>query len=169
MFCLVKAKVENDPYENWQPDNDEENDIMNDLNYRKLELIYNDYELLSGAKGGLDLTTFVKVMTEHFPNRKDPIALVRNLIDLFQQIDVNDDKTLEWVEFTSYIIELGMVRKDSNHIDAIKTYYPAEIKDGKHDTEIEHMFYLDRLQQLLVMEKDAKTFKVYNAKTGKML
>ena len=118
---------------------------MNDLNYRKLELIYNDYELLSGAKGGLDLLTFVKVMTEHFPNRKDPIALVRNLIDLFQQIDVNDDKTLEWVEFTSYIIELGMVRKDANHIDAIKTYYPAEIKDGKHDTEIENMFYLEKL------------------------
>ena len=82
---------------------------------------------------------------------------------------MNDDKTLEWVEFTSYIIELGMVRKDKNHIDAIKTYYPAEIKDGKHDTEIEHMFYLEKLQQLLVMEKDAKTFKVYDAKKGKLI
>ena len=80
-FIIGKAQQEN---LNWTPDNDEENDIMNDLNYRKLELIYNDYELLSGAKGGLDLKTFVKVMTEHFPNRKDPIALVRNLIDLFQ-------------------------------------------------------------------------------------
>jgi hypothetical protein len=54
---------------------------------------------------------------------------------------VNDDKTLEWVEFTNHIIELGMVRKDSNLIDAIKPYLPSPIKDGvgnsKHDTDIE--------------------------------
>ena len=130
----------------WTPDNDEENDIMNHLNYRKLELIYNDYELLAGQRGGLDLITFVKVMLEHFPKQKDPVGLVRNLIDLFEQIDVNDDKTLEWVEFTNHIIELGMVREDSNLIDAIKSYYPSDIKDGKHDTEIENMFYLEKLQ-----------------------
>ena len=40
----VKKQVQAD----WTPDNDEENDIMNHLNYRKLELIYNDYELLAG-------------------------------------------------------------------------------------------------------------------------
>ncbi len=33
------------------PDKDEENDIMNHLNYRKLELIYNDYDLLDGSDG----------------------------------------------------------------------------------------------------------------------
>jgi len=38
------------------------------------------------------------------------IQMVRNLIDLFRQIDVNNDQTLEWVEFTNHIIELGMVR-----------------------------------------------------------
>jgi len=137
----VKSQVMKD----WTPDNDEENDIMNHLNYHKLERIYNDYELLAGARGGLDLKTFVKVMLEHFPKQKDPVGLVRNLIDLFEQIDVNDDKTLEWVEFTNHIIEMGMVREDSNLIDAIKSYYPSDIKDGKHDTEIENMFYLEKL------------------------
>jgi hypothetical protein len=39
-----------------------------------------------------------------------------------------------------------MVREDSNLIDAIKSYYPSDIKDGKHDTEIENMFYLEKLQ-----------------------
>ena len=58
-----------DTYSNWQPNKNEEDDIMNHLNYRKLELIYNDYELLAPAKGGLDLTTFVKVMLEHFPKQ----------------------------------------------------------------------------------------------------
>lgn len=60
-----------------------------------------------------------------------------------------------------------MVRKDRVTIDAIKNYQPSDIKDIKHDTEIEHMFYLSKLQDLLVMEKDARRFKVYNARTGK--
>lgn len=50
------------------------------------------------------------------------VPLVRNLTELFNQIDVNDDKLLEWVEFTNHIIELGMVRKDRVFIDAIKNY-----------------------------------------------
>ena len=93
--------------------------------------------------------------------------MVRNLIDLFRKIDVNNDKSLEWVEFTNHIIELGMVRKDRVFIDAIKNYQQADIKDGKHDTEIEHMYYLEKLNDLLVMERDSKRFKVYNSKTGK--
>jgi hypothetical protein len=40
-----------------------------------------------------------------------------------------------------------MVRKDRNLIDAIKNYYADEsIKDTKHDTEIENIHYLEKLQ-----------------------
>jgi hypothetical protein len=113
---------------------------------------------------------FVKVMLHHLPETKDRTGLVRNLIELFRQIDVNDDKTLEWDEFTNHIIELGMVRKDRAFIDAIKNYYASEVKDTeKHDTEVEHMYYMDKLKHLLVMERDSKRFKVYNSKTGKWI
>lgn len=43
-------------------DDDEENDIMNRLDYLKLETIYNDYDILGGNEG-LDLDTFIAVMT----------------------------------------------------------------------------------------------------------
>ena len=43
-------------------DDDEENDLMNRLDYLKLETIYNDYNILGGSEG-LDLKTFIKVMT----------------------------------------------------------------------------------------------------------
>jgi WD40 repeat protein len=83
---------------------------------------------------------------------------------------VNDDKTLEWEEFTNHIIEKGMIRKDRTFIDAIKSYLPSTIKDvEKHDTEVEYMFYIEKLRHLLVMERDSKRFKVYNAKTGKLI
>lgn len=37
----------------------------------------------------------------------DKSKLVKELIELFRQIDVNNDETLEWEEFTNHIIELG--------------------------------------------------------------
>ena len=63
-----------------------------------------------------------------------------------------------------------MVRKDRTFIDAIKSYYASEIKDTeKHDTEVEHMYYIEKLRHLLVMERDSKRFKVYNARNGKWI
>lgn len=46
-------------------------------------------------------------MLVHLPEMKDKTGLVRNLIELFRQIDVNNDQSLEWNEFTAHIIELG--------------------------------------------------------------
>ena len=155
-------------------EDEEENDIMNRLDYLKLETIYNDYDILGGNEG-LELNEFIAVMTQeqHLGVKKESkeahIQMVRNLIDLFRQIDVNNDKTLEWVEFTNHIIELGMVRPDKVFIDSIKNYHPSDIKDSKHDTEIDNIFYLPKLQHLLVMERDAKKFKVYDTKTGKYM
>ena len=48
-------------------------------------------------------------MLHHLPETKDKVGLVKNLIELFKQIDVNNDKTLEWEEFTNHIIELGNI------------------------------------------------------------
>lgn len=113
---------------------------------------------------------FIKVMLNHLPETRDRVGLVKNLIELFRQIDVNNDQTLEWDEFTGHIIELGMVRKDRTFIDAIKNYFQSDIKDEeKHDTEVEAMFYIDKLKHLLVTERDSKKYKVYNSKTGKLI
>ena len=60
---------------------------------------------------GLSIEQFIKVMLIHLPETKDRVGLVKNLIELFRQIDVNDDKTLEWDEFTGHIIELGKLQK----------------------------------------------------------
>ena len=80
---------------------------MSHLNYRKLEEIKKDF--MKNEEQGLRLEQFVKVMLHHLPETKDRAGLVRNLIELFKQIDVNNDKTLEWAEFTNHIIELGII------------------------------------------------------------
>jgi hypothetical protein len=52
--------------------------------------------------------------------------LALELIDLFKEIDVNGDGTMEWDEFSNYIIELGLLRKDRTFTNIIKNYYPSE-------------------------------------------
>ena len=81
-------------------------------------------------------------MLHHLPKPTDQVVLVRNLIELFNEIDVNGDGDLEWVEFTNHIIDLGMVKKDRVFVDTIKDYLPSPIQDVNHDTEIEHIYYM---------------------------
>lgn len=99
-------------------EDEDEDDILSHLNYKKLEKISEDFR--KNPKDGLTLIQYIKVMLKHLPDIKDKIGLVKNLIELFRQIDVNGDETLEWDEFSNHIIELGMVRKDKTFIDAIK-------------------------------------------------
>lgn len=84
---------------------DPDTDIMSHLSYRKLEEIKKDF--MKNEEQGLSLQQFIKVMLVHLPEMKDKTGLVRNLIELFRQIDVNNDQSLEWNEFTAHIIELG--------------------------------------------------------------
>lgn len=65
--------------------------------------------------------------------------LIANLCDLFAQIDINGDGTLEWKEFTSFIVETGLMSKNQQ-FDSLHHYYhvPKE-ESSKHNTSIEHV------------------------------
>lgn len=92
-------------------------------------------------------------------------SLILNIIELFKQIDVNDDGSLEWEEFSNHIIESGMSKRESKFVDQIKNYYPSTLQDSsRHEHEIEHIFFFPKLKFFLVMERDLKEFKVYNTK-----
>lgn len=42
-------------------------------------------------------------------DEESQVQLVKHLVELFEQIDVNGDGSLEWEEFTSFCIEAGMM------------------------------------------------------------
>ena len=60
-----------------------------------------------------------------------------------------------------------MVRKDQTVTDAIKNYNLSDVKDDKkHDSDIEKIFYLDKIKSLLVMERDSLKYRVYDSAEG---
>ena len=117
---LKQSEEENEEDKRVEDEGEDEDDILSALNYKKLEKISEDFRNIKNVKKGLTLLEYLKVMLKHLPDIKDKVGLVKNLIELFKQIDVNGDETLEWDEFSNHIIELGMVRKDKTFIDAIK-------------------------------------------------
>jgi hypothetical protein len=59
---------------------------------------------------GLTLEQFLQRMLHHadIESEKESIDYVEKLIGAFKQIDVNGDETLEWAEFSNYIVETGI-------------------------------------------------------------
>lgn len=138
---------------------------INLLDYRKLSKIKKDFKL---KEEGLLKSQFINIMLHHLPEIKDKVSLVNSLNELFAEIDVNDDKHLEWDEFSNYIIEIGLVRKEQGFVDVIKNYKQAEWRDTvKHDNDIEYLNYFPHTKHLIVTERDNKRFKIYNMKNGK--
>lgn len=138
---------------------------INLLDYRKLSKIKKDFKL---KKEGLLKPQFINIMLHHLPEIQDQVSLVNSLNELFAEIDVNDDKHLEWDEFSNYIIEIGLARKDQGFVQIIKNYKPSDWRDTvKHDNDIEYITYFAETKHLLVTERDNKKFKVYNMKNGK--
>ena len=79
-------------------------DIMSYINKDKLNLINDAFNKLGM---GLTLDQFLRIML-HFADistEKEKIDYVEKLIDAFKQIDVNGDETLEWDEFSNFIVE----------------------------------------------------------------
>ena len=75
------------------------------------------------------------------------MTLVCNLCELFDQIDVNGDGTLEWEEFTGFCVEAGLVatrrdkrplnykyEEDIDYADVTSkgTYVMAPIEQQRH-------------------------------------
>eukprot|EP00330_Aristerostoma_sp_ATCC50986_P010047 CAMPEP_0114576046 /NCGR_PEP_ID=MMETSP0125-20121206/842_1 /TAXON_ID=485358 ORGANISM="Aristerostoma sp., Strain ATCC 50986" /NCGR_SAMPLE_ID=MMETSP0125 /ASSEMBLY_ACC=CAM_ASM_000245 /LENGTH=162 /DNA_ID=CAMNT_0001764237 /DNA_START=127 /DNA_END=615 /DNA_ORIENTATION=- len=128
-------------------ENRDDEDILNLLPRKNLSLIEKQFP----KDSGLELDEFVKTLLIHleYDNKTDPYKRLRitlKLIDLFKEIDVNGDETMEWEEFSSYIIELGMIKKDRNIANVIKNYNVSQsLRDTvKHDNEIEKTYFFDK-------------------------
>ncbi|OMJ91134.1 hypothetical protein SteCoe_6398 [Stentor coeruleus] len=141
-------------------------DVMSLLDRQILASIKKDFLQWDGQ--AVPKLEFINLMLHHLPTNLDKIELTIALRELFEQIDVNHDEVMEWEEFSNYIVESGMIKKDRTFLDAIKNYKPQEWMDPiVHKNEIEHLFFLPKLKHLLVMESDSREFKVYDLKQGK--
>lgn len=101
---------------------------------------------------GLSIEQFVWAMLELLPGGAThgrPVQeLVFQLSDLFQQVDINGDGTMEWDEFTHFFISSGMTK---NEFRPRLTYQYEEREDFQH--HIEHKLCVKQAKYIPVLQK----------------
>ncbi|KAG1709582.1 hypothetical protein DVH05_020232 [Phytophthora capsici] len=88
--------------------------------------------------------------------------LVANLCELFAQIDINGDGSMEWEEFTSFIVDTGLTVK-SHQPNSIQQYHHVQWEDAsKHSTFIDHIYYFPSNDLVALVENCSPYLKIYN-------
>ena len=121
----------------------------------------------------MSLVDFVLILKEHLPNWQIDIPfrerkLIRCLKLLFEEIDSNGNGTLEWNEFTNYIIEKATVINNiKNKNDEVKYYTHIPIKfNKKFMNMIAKCVYIKDIDRLAVVEEESDEIYFLNYETG---
>lgn len=147
---------------------EEEPELLSYLDESRLTKIKAEFKKKEDDTGdGLLMNEFLDIMLNHLEYQESEKKMISmRLIDLFKEIDVNGDQHLEWYagftrhEFSSHIIELGMLKKDRTVKEIIKNYYPSDTvklssMKQKHDSDIEKVYYFDDLKNIITIERDS--------------
>jgi hypothetical protein len=116
----------------------------------------------------MTLPVFVRVLRPFLPvNGLDPVDVCVALCRLFEDIDVNSDGTMEWAEFTSYVIDAGMAPDVREGKDVIDEYHRARVpaRHAQHTTDLHviGLHYIASLHQIVVRERDRTALHLVDA------
>ena len=124
--------------------------------------------------GELSEIEFIKVIRNNLhswhPELPDRIRILSKLlIKLFDDIDLNNNKTIEWDEFTNYIIHSGdnVFHKKLNY--QLKLYVPAKntIEHTEFSDLITHAFYIEKFNLIGIVVEGKSHIVFYDADTCK--
>ena len=140
-------------------------DIMMSLEGSALNDLRSRFETKEEEEGdGLDLDEFVDTFLEFLtPDQDDRKHLVTDLVELFHQIDINGDGTVEWEEFTSYCVEAGLLA--TRRVKIPLKYQFVEDKrfvDKYTKGELSGITWIPEINRLAVLEKGTCVLKMYD-------
>lgn len=94
--------------------------------------------------------------------------LLRVLVLLFDEIDINGDGKLEWDEFTTYIIDKATVLNTmKTRNDETKAYTPLKLKiNKKFEGLITRVIYLEDIDRIAFLEESSDEIQFLNHETG---
>ena len=133
-------------------------------------------EIFEQRADGLSMEEFISVMSKALPNtsttgsRLDE-ATVHSLRELFLQVDVNGDGTMEWDEFTGFCIDQGIAATVSHSSHIPDQLYVEQTKyvdkTRAFDSLVERIDWIPELEKIFVSESNCSSLKVYDPDRGK--
>jgi len=124
---------------------------MTKLDHEKLIALESEF---SSNKEGIALPNFIWLMRTSISHpESDKYELVNGLIKLFQDIDINGDKHIEWEEFTQYIIDAVISENNINALEEKEEKNESVPQNAKQEQS--------DAKKLLIKEAYAKAKKSY--------
>ncbi|CAG9330960.1 unnamed protein product [Blepharisma stoltei] len=127
--------------------------------------------------GELKLEEFVVIIRNYLKHWKPTLqnrdkVIVKLLLQLSRDIDMNGNGRLDWDEFTNYIIEkattLNAMKK--TRVDSIKNYSLSSVKPAYNSEGIiEKLINLEALDRIGVIEDYSNIVKFYHPETGQVM
>ena len=119
---------------------------------------------------GLELEPYLSVFLNRLPKEKlgetheEKVMLIKDLVELFEQVDVNGDGSMEWDEFTGYCIDSGMAATKHKAIVLSELYAEAKYRDKQlHGAFISKLLWFQEVSKLCVIGHGKKCLEVYEA------
>lgn len=143
------------------------------MNYEPLTISVLKKEFES-HDGELELEEFILTMKQHLVNWKPTLpdrddVILRVLVQLFKEIDLNGNGSLDWDEFTSYIIEQAVVygSPNDNNIESIKEYsYNTTLEPYTPKSRISQIVNMDTTEYYGILEANSSQIHLLLQETG---
>jgi hypothetical protein len=153
----------------------EENKLYNDLGVSfdpvAIKIIKSYFKERLGELTELE---FIKVVKNNLhswhPELPDRVKLLSKLlIKLCDDIDLNNNKTLEWDEFTNYIMNSGENLFQNKLNYQLKYYAPAKnsIEPSEFNDLITYAFYIDKFNLIGIVVEGKSQITFYDGETCK--
>lgn len=133
-------------------------------------ILKNEFKI---RKGVMQIVDFVLILKEHLLTWQKDLPfrekkLIRVLIMLFDEIDLNGNRLLEWDEFTNYIIEKATVLNSmKSKEEEIKTYSTVPFKlNRKFLNLLTKTIYVPEIDRLAMFEEFSDEIIFVNHETG---
>ncbi|CAK9105709.1 Lissencephaly-1 homolog [Durusdinium trenchii] len=114
---------------------------------------------------GLSLAEFVSLIILRLPDTgQSDLEMVAKLLDLFHQVDVNGDGTMEWEEFSEFCIEAGIAASHMSDLEVTEKYVQESYTDViSHTPQITSIKFIPQLDKVAVCESGARCLRLYSS------
>lgn len=133
------------------------------------------------ANGGVKKSDFIRILLRQLlltrpflREEKKATEIAKVLSDLFEQIDINEDLLVDWEEFTSFCVMIGMISTNQQQLtkptDLIhESYCQESIHGPKFDPHsITNVRYLKPVEKVAVLQIHSVVIAIYSTE-GKFL
>ncbi|CAN0265919.1 unnamed protein product [Ectocarpus sp. 12 AP-2014] len=144
-------------------------EIMTTLDFPRISFLRKE---ITKKAQGLDRTEFITTMATCIAgNITKPVdcisdvdvTIVANLCDVFEQVDINNDGTIDWDELSSFMIDMGMRGWAKSGAETPNYVYTGQIDPARHTQAADQLQYFPANDTVAVIDESADFFRMYQA------